>query len=103
MRDLAENETTLATCTVCGNEYDKCFDVLPAGSGEAFTFDSFECAIQRLAPICGHCECRVIGHGVEVKGRMYCCASCARRAEDTNAPRDRVDESSTDVPPAAPI
>jgi hypothetical protein len=28
-------------------------------------FDSFECAIHMLAPVCPHCGCRVIGHGVE--------------------------------------
>jgi hypothetical protein len=44
------------------------------------TFDSFECAIQRLAPRCEHCDCRVIGHGVEVEGRFFCCAHCARSA-----------------------
>ena len=31
----------MATCIVCGNEYDECFQVLPYGSGEAFVFDSF--------------------------------------------------------------
>jgi hypothetical protein len=31
-----------------------------------------------LAPTCHHCECRIIGHGIEAKGIFYCCASCAR-------------------------
>jgi len=93
----------MGTCVVCGNDYDKSFEILPDGAGEAFVFDSFECAIHRLAPVCGHCECKIIGHGVEVEGRMYCCANCARHAEDTNAPRDRVDETTSDVPPAAPV
>ena len=44
----------MGTCEVCGNTYDKAFSVTPAG-GEAHTFDSFECAIQRLAPTCAHC------------------------------------------------
>ena len=26
--------------------------------------DSFEGAIQKIAPVCEHCRCRVIGHGV---------------------------------------
>ncbi|MBB6472511.1 hypothetical protein BJ992_001942 [Sphaerisporangium rubeum] len=42
------------------------------------TFDSFECAIQRMAPSCEHCGCRIIGHGVEANGHWYCCAHCAR-------------------------
>ncbi|MCK9929489.1 Prokaryotic metallothionein [Frankia sp. Mgl5] len=49
-------------------------------SGETYTFDSFECAVQKLAPRCEHCDCRVIGHGVEVSGRFFCCAHCARQA-----------------------
>jgi hypothetical protein len=40
-------------------------------------FDSFECAIHALAPTCEQCSCRVIGHGVESDGRIFCCASCA--------------------------
>jgi protein-arginine kinase activator protein McsA len=35
-------------CEVCGNEYDKAFEVRLAG--QAHTFDSFECAIHALAP-----------------------------------------------------
>ena len=43
----------MATCEVCGNDYDKCFTV--ASEGESHTFDSFECAIHALAPQCDHC------------------------------------------------
>ena len=49
----------MATCEVCGNEYDKSFELIVAGVHH--TFDSFECAIQAMAPICEHCKCRVIG------------------------------------------
>jgi hypothetical protein len=42
------------------------------------TFDSFECAIHALAPRCAHCDCRIIGHGVEAKGKIFCCAHCAK-------------------------
>lgn len=45
---------------------------------ETFSFDSFECAIHTLAPICACCGCRVLGHGVEGNGAIYCCAHCAR-------------------------
>lgn len=68
----------MAQCEVCGNEYDKPLSVTVAG-GPSHTFDSLECAIQALAPSCGHCGCRIIGHGVEAGGRMYCCAHCARQ------------------------
>ncbi|MDQ4018586.1 MAG: hypothetical protein M3188_01975 [Actinomycetota bacterium] len=68
----------MARCDVCGNEYDKAFEVRPAGGG-SHTFDSFECAIHMLAPTCEHCGCRVIGHGVETDGRIFCCAHCAEQ------------------------
>ena len=46
--------------------------------GESHVFDSFECAIHALAPRCPHCQCRVIGHGVEQEGQIFCCVHCAR-------------------------
>jgi hypothetical protein len=39
-----------------------------------------ECAIHALAPVCEHCDCRVIGHGVEADSRIFCCAHCATEA-----------------------
>ena len=65
-------------CEVCGNEYDKAFTVT-CGS-ESHVFDSFECAIHALAPTCKHCKCKVVGHGVEDGGDIFCCASCARHS-----------------------
>ena len=69
----------MARCSHCGNEYDKTFDVI-AADGSRHTFDSFECAIHVLAPTCPHCGCRVIGHGVEGEGQIFCCAHCARES-----------------------
>jgi len=68
----------MKTCDVCGNEYERCFEVTLAG--QSYTFDSFECAVQRLAPTCEHCRCRILGHGVEENGRIFCCAHCAKHA-----------------------
>ena len=51
-------------CEVCGNDYDKAFTVEMAG--ETHTFDSFECAIHTLAPVCGHCGCRIVGKRLQV-------------------------------------
>ena len=65
----------MAKCDVCGNEYDKAFQVMR--QGRTMTFDSFECAIHAMAPSCAHCGCKVVGHGVEVGGEMFCCAHCA--------------------------
>lgn len=66
----------MTPCEVCGNEYDKPIEVIV--DGRSHTFDSFACAIHSLAPTCGHCGVRMIGHGVETGGRMYCSAHCAR-------------------------
>lgn len=79
----------MARCEVCGNEYDKSFEVVAAGARHVF--DSFECAIHAIAPICEHCGCRVVGHGVEVDGQFYCCAHCARETAGTTEVRDRVE------------
>jgi hypothetical protein len=73
----------MARCEVCGNDYDKSFDVTLGG--ESHTFDSFECAIHALAPTCKHCDCHVIGHGVEVDGEIYCCSHCAEHAEHSSS------------------
>ena len=73
----------MATCEVCGNSYDKAFEVIAAG--QRHVFDSFECAIHKMAPICEHCGCKVIGHGHEADDKFYCCAHCARQAGGSDA------------------
>ena len=74
-------------CDVCGNVYDKAFQVTIGG--KSYTFDSFECAVHRLAPACAHCGCKILGHGVEARGRYFCCASCSK-AEGVTGVVDRV-------------
>jgi hypothetical protein len=80
----------MARCEVCGNDYDKSFEVTMRG--ERHTFDSFECAIHALAPRCAHCDCRIIGHGLEANGIMYCCDHCAEQS-GVRGLRDRADEA----------
>lgn len=74
-------------CDFCGNEYDKTFEVIMGG--ETHVFDSFECAIQRLAPTCDNCGVRIIGHGLESNGDFFCCAHCAKQ-EGVKELQDRV-------------
>jgi len=76
----------MAVCDVCGNDYDKAFQVMMGG--KKHTFDSFECAIHALAPRCARCSVRVTGHGLESGGAVYCCDHCAR-AEGVSELRDR--------------
>ena len=73
----------MATCEVCGNDYRLSFEVHAAGA--VHTFDSFECAVHRLAPVCEHCGVKVLGHGVEADGVFYCCAHCARHSGQPSA------------------
>ncbi|MFE6922228.1 hypothetical protein ACFVAV_14375 [Nocardia sp. NPDC057663] len=68
----------MAVCETCGNDYARSFTV--SRNGDSWTFDSIECAASKLAPSCAHCGCRVLGHGVEATGTVYCCANCARMA-----------------------
>ncbi len=69
----------MSKCEVCHNEYSKTFEVIM--DGRTHVFDSFECAIEALAPRCTQCSCRIIGHGVEAHDEtVYCCANCARIA-----------------------
>ncbi|HKV13131.1 MAG TPA: hypothetical protein VJ725_33630 [Thermoanaerobaculia bacterium] len=77
----------MATCEVCGNDYDRAFEVVMAG--ESHVFDSFECAIHALAPKCEHCGCRIVGHGVQAGNSIYCCAHCAEHSGETGL-QDRV-------------
>ena len=80
----------MATCSMCGNEYDKTFDLV-MHDGSRHTFDSFECAIHMTAPRCAHCGCTILGHGVEDRGTMYCCVHCARKSGEKGL-RDRLDD-----------
>ena len=73
----------MATCDCCGNDYDRAFTVT-LHDGRSGSFDSFECAINMMAPECAQCGCRVIGHGRETADdRTFCCAHCATKAGAT--------------------
>lgn len=66
----------MARCNTCGNEYEHSFEV--NHRGHTYSFDCFECAIQMLAPTCENCGVRILGHGTQAGGRMFCCSHCAR-------------------------
>lgn len=77
-----KKDSFMKTCDTCGNHYDKCFEIITANN-QKYTFDCFECAIYQLAPCCSHCECKIIGHGLEEKNYLYCCNHCAKKAGST--------------------
>jgi hypothetical protein len=62
-------------CEVCGNESDDTFQVVRHVGRH--TFDTFECAIFAMAPVCAHCGVRVIGHPVMDEDHTFCCSHCA--------------------------
>jgi hypothetical protein len=76
----------MATCEVCGNEYERTMELTIGGN--THVFDSFECAIHAVAPRCAHCGCAIIGHGVQDGERMFCCAHCAQ-SEGVSGVADR--------------
>jgi hypothetical protein len=78
----------MARCDHCGNDYDKSFELTMGG--RTHTFDSFECAIHVLAPRCAHCDCAIIGHGLESDAKFYGCAHGATQA-GVSGLRDRAD------------
>ncbi|MGQ0563366.1 MAG: hypothetical protein ACT443_16020 [Gemmatimonadota bacterium] len=83
----------MAKCEVCGNEYRLSFEVVAAGARH--TFDSFECAIHKLAPVCDHCGCKIVGHGIEANGTFYCSAFCAHH-QGASRVRDNEDHATPD-------
>jgi hypothetical protein len=66
-------------CDVCGNECEAPLEIRVRG--RVATFDCFECAIHLLAPTCERCGCRIIGHGVDAGGSLYCSSHCAHAAK----------------------
>lgn len=84
---MTATDTGRQICEVCGNDYDMAFEV--HAQGGVHVFDSFECAIHLMAPVCEHCKCKVVGHGVQAGGQFFCGAHCARQA-GAHEVRDRV-------------
>lgn len=76
----------MAKCDRCGNDYDRTFQVTQ--DGKTHTFDSFECAIDVMAPRCATCGLRIVGHGLQKGDLMFCCDHCAH-AKGVTELRDR--------------
>ena len=78
-------------CEVCGQQSEDGFEVVRHVGKH--TFDTFECAIYAMAPVCAHCSVRVIGHPVKEDDHTFCCAHCAdagpsQSASDSQAESD---------------
>ena len=65
-------------CEVCGQGYHRLIRV--EQDGRDHLFDCFQCAIAAMAPSCGHCGAKVIGHGMAREGDIFCWQGCADAA-----------------------
>jgi hypothetical protein len=65
----------VARCVNCGVNIEK--DYILFINGAEFTFDSFECAVNFVAPRCSCCNTIIMGHGVQTGGEIYCTPTCA--------------------------
>ncbi|WP_199711072.1 Prokaryotic metallothionein [Tessaracoccus antarcticus] len=74
----------MAVCDTCGNDDQNAFSI--TRGSDTGTFDSFECAIHTMASRCETCGCRILGHGVERNGTLYCCAHCSQQASAAAQP-----------------
>jgi hypothetical protein len=77
----AGRQITMTLCDGCGNTSESTFTV-QTRDDRVFAFDSVECALPFIAPTCAECCCLVLGHGIHVADRVFCCSNCADRAED---------------------
>ena len=62
-------------CEVCGNDSGQCFEVRLGG--DSHVFDSFECAMTALSPLCGYCGGKILGHSIVFGNTIYCSYQCA--------------------------
>jgi hypothetical protein len=70
----ANRGVPVARCEVCG--YVTRSGIRIIQGGVTHLFDSYQCAITRLAAECTHCGCRILGRPVEVHQRAYCSQEC---------------------------
>jgi hypothetical protein len=74
----------VSRCEVCGNPISG--GVRLIADGMTHVFDSFQCAIHRLAPECEYCGCKVLGRPTVVGRSAYCDEWCAQAASSPPVP-----------------
>jgi hypothetical protein len=67
----------MSRCVGCGNVEGQLFTVTLYDTVE-LTFDSVQCALPFIAPVCAECFCQILGRGIALDDEIYCSASCAR-------------------------
>jgi hypothetical protein len=69
-----QKSTGRASCEVCGESRERCFEVHLGG--QKHVFDSFECAIRGLLPKCALCEGLILWSGIKEGSETYCSHLC---------------------------
>lgn len=64
----------MSTCETCGNQHAKCLEIIE--NGKSHFYDSVECAIQALEPICEQCQCQISGHELDANEVVKYCDFC---------------------------
>lgn len=82
-RERPDDERAPRGCERCGKRDGALMEIRLRGRTRIF--DCFECAIHAMAPAYRHCGSRVIGHGIEGEGRIFCSAHCENAARTADA------------------
>lgn len=69
-------------CVNCGVNIEK--DYILFINGAEFTFDSFECAVNFVAPRCANCNTIIMGHGIKSAEDIYCSTFCSQNEKHYN-------------------
>lgn len=79
-----ETHSENTRCLNCGESIEK--DYILFINGKEYTFDSFECAVNFMAPRCSSCNSIIMGHGVHAEGEIFCNTKCAAENFSTVVP-----------------
>jgi hypothetical protein len=63
-------------CENCGSNIEK--DYILFINGAEFVFDSFECAVNFVAPRCAHCNTVIMGKGIQSGEQVFCSTNCSK-------------------------
>jgi len=72
----------VSKCETCGSQNGDLFEVVKDGVSR--TFDSFDCAIEAMAALCGNCGCLVTGKNSVDRNDGFCCKACHQQASDSS-------------------
>ena len=75
---------TMSKSETCSNQNSPFFEVVVTKDGVTRTFDSFDCAIEAMAPPCENCGCLITGSNSVEVDTEFCCSACQRQAAESS-------------------